>query len=215
MHTPLDLQQQVQADLAKSGLKTLGWFAEENGRPALLIGNFGGSHWDAFKSSKFFDDGEDDPMNRWTQSTLSPITEKYSCEVRYPFGEQLWPFQKWAAAATGMKPSPIGLFIHPNYGLWVALRGALIFADDIELPKSKPSIHPCETCRDQPCLSSCPVDAFSGESFDVASCRQFASSVKGTSCRDDGCRARLSCPVGKEFAYSLEQQTFHMAAFLP
>ena len=213
MRTAQTLQYQVQEDLTDCGLIALGWFAEENGHQSLLIGNLGGSHWNAFKSSNFFDDGNADPMNRWTQAMLSPVADKHRCEVRYPFGEKLWPFQKWTAAAMGIRPSPIGLFIHPNYGLWVALRGALVFSYDFEIPNPEPAEHPCETCSDKPCLVSCPVSAFSSDGFDVASCRKFVSSTEGENCQYNGCLARLSCPVGQEFAYDSDQQAFHMAAF--
>ena len=35
--------------------------------------------------------------------------------------------------AEGLKPSPIGILMHPQFGLWHAYRGALLFDVEIEL----------------------------------------------------------------------------------
>ena len=47
--------------------------------------------------------------------------------------EKPWqPFQQWAMRAEGLKASPLGVLIHPDYGLWHGYRGAIGFAARME-----------------------------------------------------------------------------------
>ncbi len=73
---------------------------------------------------------------------------------------------------------------------------------------------PCSACATQPCLSSCPVQAFRAGSFDIERCVDHVLSAAGFECRERGCRARRACPVGAEFRYVEAQARFHMRAFL-
>src|SRR4030095_137820 len=41
---------------------------------------------------------------------------------------------RWAMRAEAVAPSPLGILIHPDYGLWHAYRGALAFAERLALP---------------------------------------------------------------------------------
>jgi epoxyqueuosine reductase QueG len=111
-------------------------------------------------------------------------------------------------------PSPIGTLIHPDYGLWHAYRGALVFAEHIALPPSAARPSPCETCQDKPCLSACPVNAFASGGYAVNACLDHISGDHGAECLHRGCLARRACPVGQRFRYSTEQTRFHMEAFL-
>ncbi len=71
----------------------------------------------------------------------------------------------------------------------------------------------CAQCDGQPCLSACPVDAFSGSAYLVQRCATHLHSPEGTACMRQGCQARLACPVGAQHRYDTEQAGFHMAAF--
>jgi len=124
------------------------------------------------------------------------------------------PFQRLALRSEPVHQSPIGLLIHPEWGLWHAYRGALALPDRIELPALAPSAHPCSSCALKPCLSSCPVQALRPGSFDVEACVEFVLSAAGSDCRERGCRARRSCPVGIPYRYVQDQARFHMRAFL-
>jgi len=207
------MEAKARALLAPSGILPLGWFRTEEGRASLLLGNIGGSLWPAFTESGYPDDGRPDPMNRWTEKIVSEITAELRCEPRYPFGDPVWPFQRYAKQATGMQPSPLGILIHQEHGLWVALRASLVFGEDIEIPPTPTVEHPCESCEDKPCLSTCPVSAFSPDGYAVDRCRAHLASGEGSACLDGGCLARRACPVGAKFAYELAQQRFHMTAF--
>ena len=91
--------------------------------------------------------------------------------------------------------SPIGLLIHPVYGLWHAYRGMLLFQEKIALPEARSrapgaqGMSPCDTCVDQPCMRACPVKAVNGDIFDVAACSGFISTAEGADCLSSGCRA--------------------------
>ncbi|MGI9353933.1 MAG: ferredoxin [Rhizobiaceae bacterium] len=206
-----EIEKKARALLASSGIVLLGWFKTEEGRAALLLGNIGGSLWPAFSTSGFPNDGVPDPMNRWTQNICDQVAAELKAEVRYPFAKPVWPFQRYAMAATGMQPSPLGILIHPEYGLWVALRAAMVFEEPIEISLPPERQRPCNNCKDKPCLSTCPVSAFSTNGYAVDQCRAHLASGDGSACLDGGCLARRACPVGRIYAYESGQQRFHMA----
>jgi hypothetical protein len=212
------------AHLAPLGLALRGGFALgdedalpdiEPGRPArslILIGNIGGAMWPAFQRKPHADS---DPLDAWTRQVIDAVAEKVGARPLYPFdGPPYYPFQRWAERAEGVKPSPLMIFIHPQFGLWHAYRAALLFAEDYAFPSRRPGAHPCESCADKPCLSACPVGAFSGSAFDDRACATHVDGPRGTECRDHGCLARRACPIGRAYAYPDAQMAFHMEAFL-
>ena len=132
----------------------------------------------------------------------------------FPFDQPFPPFQRWAARAENLKASPLGILIHPEYGLWHAYRAALLFATRIALPRADSRPRPCDTCAAKPCLTACPVDAFSEGRFEVSTCVGHIARPAGTECLERGCLARRACPVGRDHAYAPDQARFHMEAFL-
>jgi epoxyqueuosine reductase QueG len=104
--------------------------------------------------------------------------------------------------------------MHPEYGLWHAYRGALLF--DVELPIQAPQamIHLCELCPGKPCLKSCPVGAHSEVGFAYQACLDHVRSPSGEPCRTTGCLDRNACPYGTAYRYPAGEQAFHMAAFM-
>jgi hypothetical protein len=113
-----------------------------------------------------------------------------------------------------MHVSPLGLLIHPVDGLWRGYRGALAFAESLAVPPIRAAVSPCETCLARPCLSACPVGAFTGASYDVAACAAHLGRAAGRACMEGGCLARRACPVGAERAQEPREAAFHMQAFL-
>ncbi|HSO48482.1 MAG TPA: hypothetical protein VLQ68_11185, partial [Rhizobiaceae bacterium] len=143
---------------------------------ALLIGNHGRAMWDACSREAEFLDGLPNPMDRWTRrvilAALAELPDRAT--ALFPFGAELWPFQRFAKRAMGLKPSPLGLLIHPQYGLWHALRAAIVFPHvDLGGAPVHKVIHACDDCIEKPCLSTCPVNAFSDSGFAVAACRSW------------------------------------------
>lgn len=208
-----DLQKQAQAHLASYGMMPFGWFKDDDSKPCMLIGNIGSSLWPSFSRSHQFTDGARHPLDRWTEQIISPLAQLLGAEARYPFGETVWPFQQWAIRATGMQQSPLGLLVHPEYGLWLAFRAVLVFEGSFSVRSHLVGWHPCDRCPDKPCLNTCPVGAFSLAGYEVSNCIDHVRSDAGKRCRQGGCMARQACPVGQEYASQQEQQAFHMAAF--
>ena len=93
-------------------------------------------------------------------------------------------------------------------------RGALLATERIELPRREAIASPCDTCADQPCLSTCPVSAFSTQGYAVAGCVSHLQAVEGEACMALGCAARRTCPVGLDYQYVPDQATFHQTHFL-
>lgn len=191
------------------------------GQKGLLIGNAGSSMWRVFSKSDEYADGALDPMNRWTKRVLDGIAQSLGARVIYPFDEPYWPFQRIAQKASQSRSSPLGILIHPEYGLWHAFRGVIIFDDIHEYSSQVSSLaahseslnHPCETCLDKPCLSACPVGAFTGERLDVKSCFTHLDSANDPDCMQSGCQARCACPIAKEHQYDGAQMKFHMQSY--
>jgi ferredoxin len=144
---------------------------------------------------------------------IRPLAERLGGQAYFPSEKPWQPFQQWARRAEGLKASPLGVLIHPDYGLWHGYRGAIGFAETVGEPTIPFDRHPCDRCLDKPCLSNCPVDAVKSTSFDVPACRSHIHSPQGkTGCMAAGCMARNACPVGAEYRYPPEQRRFHMQA---
>jgi len=189
-----------------------------DGRPSatlLLVGSVGGSLWPAFSTAPECGDGRPHPLDRWTRRILEPVAAACGATAHYPFDGPPWlPFQRWARRAESVHPSPLGLLIHPDHGLWHAYRGALSFAERLALPPRPEAVpSPCETCVSRPCLHRCPVSAVGAQGLDVSSCRTYLRSAAGDACLAAGCLARAACPVGAFARYPEPEARFHMAAF--
>ena len=115
--------------------------------------------------------------------------------------------------AEGLKLSPLGILMHPEYGLWHAYRGALLFDVEIDVPPLREVLHLCDLCVGKPCLKACPVEAYTASGFDHAACLAHVRSDGGSACMSGGCFDRNACPYGTEYRYARDQQAFHMEAF--
>lgn len=182
----------------------------------LLLGNAGGSLWRDFSCSPEYCDGLPDPLDRWSRRIMEDLAEAFGGRALLPSdGPPYMPFQAWARRAEGLQSSPIGPLIHPRYGLWHAYRGALALPSKVGgIPEKLDQPHPCDACELKPCLSNCPVGAFSENSYDVASCVKHIAGPDEGSCMAHSCLARRSCPIGRDYLYEDEQSRFHMERFL-
>ena len=179
-----------------------------------MVGNIGSSFWSIFDQSPEYADGEDNPLDRWSKRVATEVPSKLNAEAVFPFqGPPYLPFQQWVKRAESLHQSPIGLMMHPQYGLWHAYRFALLlsesFESDIDHQRS-----PCLSCIDQPCLNTCPVHAFTGSGYDVPVCAQYLNETPNADCFQHGCMERYVCPVGREYRYLDEQNQFHLQAFI-
>jgi hypothetical protein len=181
----------------------------------VLAGMAGREGWSALAASTEASDGLADPLDRWSRRVIEAVAGELGAKPLFPFGgPPFLPFQQWAQRAEPVHPSPIGILIHPRYGLWHSYRGALGFSEKLAIAAPATVRAPCESCTGRWCLSACPVGAFSDAGYDVAACVGHLRSAAGADCMGFGCRARRACPVGAEHAYGPEQANFIMAAFL-
>ena len=163
----------------------------------VLIGWTGGQQWPAFAASSEFRDGRPHPLDRWSRRWIDAAAAALDAIAYYPFGgPPHHDFPRWALRAEPVARSPIGLLIHPKWGLWHAWRGALGFRQHLPLTEIANEPAPCERCADLPCLTSCPVAAFSPDGrYDVAACHAYLREPAGEACLASSCAARRTCPV--------------------
>jgi ferredoxin len=183
------------------------------GRTLVLIGNAGPALYEAFFEAE--QTAGANPLDDWTRRVVMPIAERVGARAAFPSDGPPWlPFQRWAMRSEGVKASPLGVLIHPDFGLWHAYRAALVFDRVLDLPPVPIRAHPCDTCVGRPCLSACPVGAVTAEGYAVDNCAAHVGSRAGEACRSTGCLARRACPVGAEHFYPDRAMAFQMAAFL-
>ena len=210
--------------IAAADLVSRGAFRLENGErqgaladisTIVLAGLTGREGWSAFAASPEAGDGAGHPLDRWSRRVIETLARELGAKAFFPFGgPPFWPFQQWARRAEPVHPSPVGILIHPRYGLWHSYRGALGFRQALAVPEPAAVPSPCDSCVGRWCLKACPVGAFSGSGYDVAGCVGYLKSPAGGDCMGFGCRARRACPVGAEHAFAGEQANFLMSAFL-
>lgn len=213
------MEQPILIAIRRAGFTPLGWFVPQPGDKApdgarfvMLIGNAGPDMFRRFTRER---DTTRDAMDEWTRDVVSVLARELGAEAAYPFDmDPPWPFLTWARRGGAGHVSPLGLNIHPVYGLWHAYRAALLFPVELDIPAPEAGAHPCEGCAAKPCLSACPVGAFDGTTYDVPACAGHISAPPGQRCMSNGCLARHACPVGQAYAYAPEQAAFHMRAFL-
>jgi hypothetical protein len=183
-------------------------------KSVLLVGQTGSAPWPHFlrwwerqpRDLK-------DPLDTWSREVIGAVAYEFGARAVSPSDRPFLPFQQWAMRAEGLKPSPLGILMHPEYGLWHAYRGALLFDHEIAFQAPENPIHLCDACIGKPCLNSCPVGAYSADGFAYETCLSHVRGPNGATCRDAGCIARNACPYGTEYRYAAEVQAFHMTAF--
>lgn len=223
MTTRPDLLEKIETALRPNGLFARGVvvFGEgegprmENGRTArsvVLVGNAGGSLWEPFDRWRQGRETVAHPLDTWSKQVINDIAGGLGSAAYFPSDPPYQPFQRWATMAEGIKASPLGILIHPVFGLWHGYRGAMGFADELAASVTVGD-HPCDSCGAKPCLSSCPVDAIHRDGFDVCACRSHLAGPAGQAgCMTKGCLARDACPVGRDYRYPEGQIRFHMQA---
>ncbi len=216
------------ATLAPHGLRLRGGFhpvprtdaallaARPDAGTVLLVGNAGSEMWRR-SGAAILATGAPHALDRWTRAVIAPIADAHAGTALFPFdGPPYWPFQRWAERAEGVRSSPLGIQIHPEFGLWHAYRAAILLRETLDLPAPQWQPHPCDTCAGRPCLSACPVGAFTPAGYEVDHCVDHVISVTqdDRACFRRGCLARIACPVGAAWRYEPDHAAFHMRAFV-
>lgn len=197
---PNDLQQQLAAEGIDSSLY-----------PSLvLLGNGGGGIWQEIQAATL---ENTDPVDEFSSMIASQFIADYlggaPSQLLYP-GPTRVSLMQLGNLAGWSHPSPLGLGIHAEYGLWFAYRAAFVTSAELPPTTSPPSQHPCESCVEKPCITACPVGAVSAEQpFNISTCYEFRLTANSPCV--DRCLSRLACPVGQEHRYSEEQMRHHYA----
>lgn len=216
----------IRRRLARAGLLLRGGFhprADDgvphlaDGRPTrslLLVGNAGRTLWRRLAGSPEMT--RPHPFDAYCRRVLGELAAGCGARAVFPDeGPPWYPFQRWAMRAEpGLRPSPLGILLHPRFGPWHAYRGALLFAGRLPLAAPPPLAWPCVVCRDRPCLTACPAGAVTAEGYHVARCRALLERLPDGPCMRGGCLARHACPVGRAFVYDAAQAAHHMRAFV-
>lgn len=198
---------------AAHGLAAAGMHPDEGGT-VILLAYDGPAMWTAFAAAPEAEDGAPDPLDRWSARVTGALAARFGARPVAPDDRPYPPILAWAMAAEPVWPSPLGMLVHARRGLWVSYRGALVFETRLALPAREVAAKPCDACAGKPCLSACPVGAFTGAGYDVPACVGWLDRPGGADCLAAGCLARRACPVGRDFAHSPAQARHHMTAFL-
>jgi hypothetical protein len=180
-----------------------------------LVGNVGADMWGHFSAAAEYHDGLPHPLDRWSRRVAAGVCERFELEAIFPFdGPPYLPFQRWACSAEALEQSPLGLMMHPQYGLWHAYRFALLLPDTSVMLKAQQVASICHSCSDKPCLHTCPVNALTESGYDVPACIRYLEHNVNAACHLHGCMARYRCPQGQTWRYHDAQSQFHLRAFL-
>lgn len=226
MHASQQDIDEIAAALATHGLILRGGFNFDALEPApfglsgfpaksvLLVGQAGPAPWLHFlRWRQSQSEGLKNPLDTWSQEVIGKVAAAFGARAVSPSDRPYLPFQQWAMRAEGLSPSPLGILMHPEYGLWHAYRGALLFDVEISIQVPEKSIHLCDACVGKPCMKACPVNAYSSAGFAYQECLGHVRGANGAPCRTGGCLDRNACPFGMAYRYPAEVQAFHMASF--
>jgi len=124
----------------------------------------------------------------WKKMPAPPIDEFSIRQVKKVFpeavilfpGDKLYPLQQIGRMMNMGNPSPIGIDINNDYGLWFAFRCLFLTKQKIPQMVLESTDAPCESCTEKFCLS-----------------------------KTDFYEARFACPYKAEHRYSEEQLRYH------
>lgn len=204
-------------EVSPPGYSLTGAVTMPDARAVVVIGSGGPGFWRTFKETPTTADpgelrragGSIDAYSTIVVPRLAKIVEAEGagCEILYPFGKSTRQvsFRRLAEhCGFGVAATVLGTVIHPKFGPWVSLRGALV--TDMELPESQrlEGFDPCKGCA-RPCVDACPIGTYDHQTWDFPSCVRYRLFEAGC---PTGCLSRLACPVGQEQRYSAEEYRY-------
>lgn len=193
----------------------------------VLIAHGGKDLWQRFKAEQVQGDEPLDQMcvNAWKSVVEKEPLRNPNYQILYPTAEPLAStgvsLPALGALAGWHHTSPLGIGIHPQFGLWSAYR-LLILTDtnlanvsnlqNDNLNAGTEAQSPCDACASKPCLAACPAGAVNATAFKVSDCIDHRMSP-GSACQQQ-CLSRIACPVAREHRYTKEQINYHYASSL-
>ena len=171
----------------------------------LVFGHAGRSLW-AHVSME-----HSDPIDTYSRRIVTRFLQSIACDdhhILYPLTDYPIDLREIGRYLGWHHESPLGIGIHPKFGTWFAYRVVVAANTDFAVTVSEKGSSACESCRDKPCVSACPVTAVSAvNTFGLDVCVSHRRQ-EGSSCSHQ-CLARQACPVGKEYQYEDEQIAYH------
>ncbi|MAW52311.1 MAG: hypothetical protein CME01_05745 [Geminicoccus sp.] len=180
----------------------------------MAIGSAGRPFWDAVSQSREWIEQHDNPIDQYTARLINQLLRADQGESAiYPFDSDAPNFvQLWPATFPKIAASQLGPMIHPDFGLWMAARAHIILPQACLTFDDTKSFSPCESCRDKPCLSACPVNAFSASKpYNHLACAAYLKT--DPACFSGGCDARAACPHGQSWQLPEDQARYHQTRF--
>lgn len=187
----------------------------------VVIGNGGGRFWSAYRA--YVTDHPDHaalphPLDAFTAEVLTmhavPVAERLGLRpaLRLPFVATTPPlsFVHLAEAAGLGRRGLLGVLLHPEFGPWMALRGALLVDAAPVAPRPAAGFDPCPACRERPCLAACPGAAVSyPHGWNVPGCIDFRVQRGDHNPCADRCHARVACVYGRAHVYPADALAHH------
>ena len=174
----------------------------------VLVGHAGPDFWRAFSQAKV---DAPHPVDAFSTQIVRQFIDQFlddsDYEWLYPSEDYVIPLQRLARAAHWGSPSPLGLDISPQYGLWFAHRAAFLSNAGLEERREPEAPSPCTNCTSRECISHCPAGAVTLENFALQSCTNYRHS-EASACRAN-CLSRWHCPYAAKYRYSQEQMRYH------
>jgi len=179
----------------------------------VLLGNGGSLFWEKMQNSGF---QSDNPFDDFSISLLERTISEYwnleNYKILYP-DNQLIPLMKIGELAGWHHPSPMGIGIHPTYGLWFAYRIAFVTTADLVKQREDSKEHHCMNCSSKPCIDACPAKALIEDGpMDTQKCISYCV-TEGTLCNSK-CLSRVSCLIASDKRYTDEQLHYHYSRAL-
>ena len=210
----------IMENLASIGLNTVGSCDGSSYRhllsdcqSAIVFANGGTALWDVF-----LEDLRQNPQH--LRNHTHPLDDFVKRQIQKfdpnPTDNRRWihcaaqtdtfiDFRPLAEQAGLGTASPLGLLIHPQYGLWLSLRAVLLTTERVPFT-SVLQDSPCTSCTRKPCIAACPAQAVHPQKWSIHKCLQYH---KDSHDCHDLCHSRLRCPVGKTHQHTTLQHLYH------
>lgn len=202
-----DLDDQTIAPINDAG------FSFGPGERLVFFGQAGPTLWEESVRKELHHDHPFDAVSvERTSAWMAAAFPDERFDVVYPTTDALIPLGQLTSQLGWGESSPLGISIHPTFGLWIAHRVAAITSADLY---HEPADHesPCETCATNDCVSACPVGAVSSTAaFDLTACAPYRASEQSECAYQ--CLSRNACPVGAENRYGDKQMRHHYGSGL-
>src|SRR5690606_28646805 len=86
-------------------------------RAVVLVGSGGAAYWRQFSRWRAAQpEPVANPLDTWSRLAIGQAAAAIGARVAMPNDRPYLPFQQWAKRAEGLKPSPLGLLMHPRFG---------------------------------------------------------------------------------------------------